>query len=840
MRIDLIRNVLRINLGLAVVEGLLVFGQYIQTPSESTSAIFLGFSALRLAILAAVLLVLGLAGYLFLSSLRPGWWERKPGQLVAQMMDGTGIFWFLIAALVVFYYLVFSTDPYLGFVAGYRERLFPILVWFAVVVLQLLFSWLYLRAVELRFFDSFRDVLVPAGIALIVIVLIVLFIAFTRIGLTPDAVYWQEAGVPILFVQILMVLAVGVLLHWFFARFRIAESRRVDILIFISLWLFTFIVWAATPARPAYNMLEPSPPNFQGYPFGDAMLYDVTAQNVLIGKPIPADFWAKPLYALFLSILHFVAGQDFALVSLLQVGFLALIPSLLYLLTGSLGGRLAGIIAALLLTLREWNAIRLSNVIQVSHVKLLLSDVFAMGGLILLTWLVLQWLEKPSSRRVTPIAAGGAMGLLILMRGHPVLIVPVLFVIAFFFLRGNRSQLSDGLLKLTFGLLLVMLPWFWHVYDLTGTFAFQDMRSSFARQDAFVQAYSETGGADSASYGQFESQIMKQVLTQPMEVVRFVASHYSHNAIFSAIYLPQSFQAESLRSYVKRLPFWGTWQGELSLEGWILTVIHGSILALGLGTAWRNTKGLIFVPILIGAAYNLSVAVSRRSGWRFIQPADWVTLVFYAIGIVQLILIVASILKRSRNEQTDSSVEMKASAAVVSGMRSYALVSLPFVLIMAALLWGHRVFPQPYELREMAEIFQMYQNASQETGILSAAEIGQFLQEKDAAIIHGRALYPIYFKANSGALNYSWLSFAPQPYKRLAFYVIGAQPAGVIFPTDDASSVFPDAADVIVLGCRTEAGDIDALSIVITGNDPQMVYHREPLPPLTCPLAEPD
>lgn len=840
MKIDLIRNVLRINLGLAVVEGLLVFGQYIQTPSESTSAIFLGFSALRLAILAGVLLVLGLAGYLFLSSLRPGWWERKPGQLVAQVMDGTGIFWCLIAALVVFYYLVFSTAPYLGFVAGYRERLFPILVWFAVVVLQLLFSWLYLRAVELRFFDSFRDVLVPAGIALLAIVLIVLFIALTRIGLTPDAVYWQEAGVPILFVQILLILAVGVLLHLFFARFRIVENRRVDLLIFLALWLFTFIVWAATPARPAYNMLEPSPPNFQGYPFGDAMLYDVTSQNVLIGKPIPADFWAKPLYSLFLSILHFIAGQDFALVSVLQVGFLAFIPSLLYLLTGILGGRLAGILAALLLTLREWNAIRLSNVIQVSHVKLLLSDVFAMGGLILLTWLMLQWLEKPSARRMTPVAAGGAMGLLILMRGHPVLIVPVLFVIAFFFLRGSGSQLRDGLLKLTFGLLLVMLPWFWHVYDLTGTLAFQDTRSSFARQDAFVQAYSDTGGADSASYGQFESQIMKQVLTQPVDVARFVASHYSHNAIFSAVYLPQSFQVESLRAYVKRLPFWGNWQGELSGEGWVLIVIHASILALGLGAAWRNTKGLIFVPILIGAAYNLSVAVSRRSGWRFIQPADWVTLVFYAIGIVQLIMIIASFLKRSRSEQTDSSIERKASVTLVPAMRSYALVSLPFVLIMAALLWGHHVFPRPYAPRAMDEIVQLYQNASQENGVLSATELEQFLQEKDATIIQGRVLYPIYFKANAGALNYSWLSFAPQPYNRLAFYVIGAQPAGVIFPTDDSPSHFPDAAEVVVLGCKTEAGDIDALSIVITGSDLQMTYQREPLPPLTCPLVVPD
>lgn len=839
MKTDLIRRVVRINLGLAFVEGVFVFWQYIQTPSESSAAILFGFSALRLAILAGVLLALAVTGYLFISALRPAWWERRSGRLVTQIFEGRGIFWFLLPALVISYFIVFSTGPYLGFIAGYRERLFPILVWFAVIVFQFLCSWLHVRALELKLFERFRDVLLPAGIALLCIFLIVLLIAVTRIGIRPDAVYWQEAGVPILFAQVLIVAAVGALLSLFFRGFNIPDNRKVDTLIFIALWLFTFLVWAGTPAKPAYNMLEPSAPNFQGYPFGDAMLYDVTAQNFLIGKSIPADFWAKPLYSLFLSILHLMAGQDFALVSLLQVGFLACIPSFLYLLVEILGGRLAGIVAALLLTLREWNAIRLSNVIQVSHVKFLLSDVFAMGGIIVLTWLLLHWFEKPSPGRAVPIAAGGVMGLLIITRGHPVLIVPVLFVLAYIFLRKNVPQLRDGVLKVTFGLLLVMLPWFWHVYDLTGSFAFQDTHSSFARQDAFVQAYSETGGADSASYAQFEAQVVEQVLTQPMEVTRFVSSHYAHNAVFSYIFLPQSFSVESLRSYVKRLPFWGNWQGEMGLESWILIVIHTSILALGIGAAWKKSKGLLFVPLVIGAAYNLSVAVSRRSGWRFIQPADWVTLVFYAIGIVQMILIVSSIVKKSFDEQTERPVEEKQPLVAIPTMTSYVLVSLPFLSIMAAMLWGQHLFPPRYSSADVHELVQTYEGASSGSQFLGAAQVEEFLLQEDAVIVHGKALYPVYFKADVGALNYSWMSFAPKPYKRLVFYVIGAEPAGVILPLESPPSDFRDGAEVIVLGCRTETGDIDALGSVITSTNPEIVFHRDAPGPLVCPLPEP-
>jgi hypothetical protein len=373
-----------------------------------------------------------------------------------------------------------------------------------------------------------------------------------------------------------------------------------------------------------------------------------------------------------------------------------------------------------------------------------------------------------------------------------------------------------------------MLPWFWHVYDLTGRFAFQDNSSSFATKDAFVQNVTDSSGADSASYEQFETQIVQQALTHPLDVARFVSAHYMHNAVFSYILLPQSFHVESLRSYVKRMPFWGNWEGVLSVESWFLLLINTSILALGVGAAWKRTKGLIFIPVVIGAAYNLSVAVSRRSGWRFILPADWVTLVFYAIGLVQIIVIVHSLIKRSLMEEPAA---IQAGAAPVTTMRSYALSGLPFILIMLALVVGHKVFPLSYPSQSTDELVQM-------SG-WDAAKVEQFLQEKDAVIMYGKALYPVYFKADVGALNYSWLSFAPKPYKRLAFYVIGPQPAGVIFPTASRPSTFPDSADVIVLGCKTESGDIDALSVVVTSTDSPVLYERDDVSPLLCPLPEP-
>jgi hypothetical protein len=176
---------------------------------------------------------------------------------------------------------------------------------------------------------------------------------------------------------------------------------------------------------------------------------------------------------------------------------------------------------------------------------------------------------------------------------------------------------------------------------------------------------------------------------------------------------------------------------------------------------------------------------------------------------------------------------------VISPIYANITAGLPFFIIAVALVIGHKVFPTPYPPKDDGTLVQLYWEKA-ETSTLNISEIEQFLQQEQAAIIYGKAVYPIYFKANVGALNYSWLSFAPKPYKRLAFYVLGPKPAGVIWATDSSPDSFPDGADVIVLGCKTDSGDIDALSVLITSTDPPSVYTRDPMPPLVCPLPEPN
>ena len=296
----------------------------------------------------------------------------------------------------------------------------------------------------------------------------------------------------------------------------------------------------------------------------------------------------------------------------------------------------------MLVILRERNGIALSNVIEVSHAKLLMSDVFTMGLMALMLWLLIRWIRKPDLHRSAPFVVGGLVALLTLTRGHPIVLFPVIGCILLF-LAPRPALRWRSILLLTAGLVLPLVPWFWRNYQAMGKVAFQNPVSPYSANVAGLysmtpllaspRTFNET---DSAYYERLQKQIVQFVVEHPAELVRFISAHYAHNAVFSYVYLPHSFAIETVRTYVKTEPFWHQWQGSFSNQGRVLLALNIVVLSLGLGRAWRDVKWYAFIPILVGIGYNLSIAVGRLSGWRFILPADWTTMIHYARHLIQL------------------------------------------------------------------------------------------------------------------------------------------------------------------------------------------------------------
>lgn len=841
-------TVLRLSLSLALIEGLFVFWKFLTAPSEAESVVFLQYSPLRLILLLAVLFLSLAILLLLVASFKKNWLELKTGNLITSLWEKTETFWALLALGSLSYFLLLSSNQSLGSIASYRERLYPILVWIALIAFQFIVSFVFVKGRGSNLFQTYRSSLVPSGITLLLFALLIVFIALTKIGLTPDAIYWQGHGVPLLISQLMVAWGIGLLFNVLVLRFGEASRNRVNVLACAAVWALAVFLWWGQPARASYNILESAPPNFQEYPFGDSILYDTIAHKFLTGTALPNDFWVKPLYSFFLAFLHLFAGEDYKLLVFLQIAILAIIPVLVYLLVSRIGNRTAGVVASLLVILREQNSIALSNVIQVSHLKLLLSDVFSMGLVVLLLWLIFHWFEKPRERRNSLLALGGVLGLLTLTRGHPILLLPIFLVIVFLFNVTNFRQRIARVGFIAAGVALVLLPWLARIYQTTGRIALQSPVSPYSANMAGLYSLTphladpEAFTTDVSSQTLEESdalnkQVTDFILQHPDEVLRFVSAHYFHNAIYSYIYLPQSFRIENLRAYVASEPFWGAWQGELSSQSWILLFINMGLIALGFGTAWKKNRYIAIVPLLIGMGYNASVSVGRISGWRFILPADWITLVYFSIGLVQFSYIVWYVVTRSMQDvsaRNESQTVEKASASWVNA----TTIAVIFLLIGSAVAYGNRLFSNRYLEKSSQQLMSEYLIATESLGQpFTEDELSRFLQSENAVIVYGQAIYPYYLKSDSGPVNHAWPAYKPRPYNRVVFYLVGSESSNVILPILSPKFDFTDGADVIVIGCANDNGDVEALSVLLTGESPSL-FTREPMPALVCPFPE--
>jgi hypothetical protein len=581
------------------------------------------------------------------------------------------------------------------------------------------------------------------------------------------------------------------------------------------------------------------------------MYYDIHAQSLLIGKPIPSHFWVKPLYTLFLSVLHILAGQDYALIVSLQVVVLALIPVLGYLILDTMGNPTAGLVTALLLIFRERNAIALSNVIQVSNSKLLMSDVFSMGLMALLTLLLVRWSRNPAGHRGLPFAAGGTLGLLILTRGNPIVLFPFLVLIVLFVLFDQKTLRlwREGLLILILGFMLPLAPWFLRNYQTTGKFTFQEAPQAYSGQ--LANLYNPDPSTDYGSQlssdqnvdqdTEAQNQMFQYILQHPGDVLRFVSAHYFHNLIFSYIYLPQSFQIENVRSLVKSLPFWGTWEGYLPGATRVMLILNLGLLALGFNVLWKKNKGFVLIPVLLALGYISSVSIVRLSGWRFILPSDWLMLIFYSIGLVQVGKILLSVF--SGTQPYESVAESANQNNIPFKWRTPLLLGLVFVGVGLGVTMGNVLFQSRYTEKTTQQLLKEYDEIyRQSPAALSPPELQDFIKTDEAIAINGRALFPTFLPGGGGFQSVFAPAFDEQSFSRLAFYVTGSQGIGGSIPLDAPPELFPGFENVIVFGCPTEGryGDyIDVLAVILE-TEPATVYVRSSLPEhLTCPLPHP-
>jgi Dolichyl-phosphate-mannose-protein mannosyltransferase len=846
----------------AGIEGLLALFFITREPSEAGSALVFGLSLQRLLIVTGVLL---LASFFVVVAVAHvyrliSWNEsinRKP-QLIRYFLA-----FMLILEWVALQLIFLIPDYYFPTLSGYLPRLKPVLVWLAFLFAQ---TFLFLAYYENLFLESLTRWRgkKPILIVLLIVGLIWGLVALTGIGIIPDDLYWNVAGVPLLAGQIWLAIGVTFLVWFLYKRFvaRNSLSWILSFSIFIGIWVVAAVLWIKTPLGPSFNAPGPYLPDREFYPFVDAALFDLGAQSAVYGKGLFfGAFIDRALLSGFLAFIHRIFGQDYLVVVGVQTAVYAGFPAILYLLGKKIHSISAGVMIAALAIFKVSNAITGGRLISTSHPKLMLTEFPTGIALVLVCIFLVQWLK--SSKASNLAAVGASIGVGILLRHNVLFMFPVMVLMGFAVWRQRWKLALRDLLLVTVAFFITISPWMWRNQRVAGEPFFFLLHFNRVIEERYQpESHLERNRLASDTFPRAlrTNTIISQTKSSNLNILdlnqyKFIPKHFAHNLITSVLVLPPSPVLDDFRHVVDDYPYWGRMGnsslGDISGSMGVFLAVNLIIFSLGLGAAWKRVKFAALAPLMVFFFYNLANAFARTSGGRYIVPVDWVIYFYYAIGLIEIIRFCISALGFHAGGYFENFVGSRPeheNARLNWGR--VGLIVVPFFLIVAMLPVVELASPgekPPETTGSLLE--QLDKNSFFEISGLSRQDVEQFLGNSEAQLISGRGLYPRYYSYDQGEpiLPGQITAYTPREFPRLVFtLLLPTMDRPVVLPIDEPKLSFPDAAEVIVGGCQVGQSTvlssylnyIDAAFVVIL-DERARVYMRVPEAPLACPLRVP-
>ncbi len=453
------------------IEGILVVYFLLREPSEEESRFAFGLSVqLLLIVISIVIVVLFFLGVSIAHFHQFVSWNEflNERQTFFQYLLSVA---FILAVAFLHLLLLFPNyrNPILS---GYLSRLRPVLAWVVLVFAQTFIFLIYFRGLSLKNLKSWRNN-TPATVAAVIMIVAWGVIAATKIGLTPDALYWNMTGVPLLAGQVWVstgvTLAGWLAYNQFVVRGK-SSVRIPSIAIFIGIWVVAAFVWVNTPLTPTFNAPGPYLPTKGFYPFVDAALYDLGAQSAIYGKGINFGFFIdRGLLMGFLAVLHMLFGQNYLLIVGVQSAIFAVFPALLYLLGEKLHSKAGGLMIASLAIFKVSNAIGGGKWLSTSHPKQMLTEFPTGIVLVVFSLLLVKWLEESKSKSYVLVGVGASIGIGILFRQNVFFMLPVVLILGVIIVWKLRWKLAlRDILLFVAAFFITISPWMWRNQRVAG------------------------------------------------------------------------------------------------------------------------------------------------------------------------------------------------------------------------------------------------------------------------------------------------------------------------------------------------------------------------------------
>jgi hypothetical protein len=829
-----------------------LLGEMRLSPSEPGNALVLGLSFPRLILAVGLLVGFVFFAFLSLKVLRdPAWGERTAEEWFDRNRRGRVMSWVAGVGFGLGWIGSFLPAYRAGPLSVHWTRLHPAMIFLLLVSFATL-TIIFIKQSNFATQDSNLSKTLKLGLALFLISLLFIGIMlYSGFGVSAAEDYWYGAGIPVLLSQLIAAIGSGV----FFLQIEKKWSlRHYDLIVFLLIYLVTAVLWAGEPLQRSFLFIGPYAPNHVLYPFADSALFDTASQFALIGQNFlfyNVQFFERALYISFLVYLHALVGQDYVQLMALQAAIFAVFPALVYLVGRALNLRAIGFAAAMIAMLRGANSIAASNMIDMANPKMMLTDFPTAIGVALVVLFTIEWLKKPERNWYYAIWVGGIIGLTIMLRTNTLMLL--LFIPFYALLKywTNWKTWLVGSFLLLLAVFAATLPWELRNQSLGGQI-YGPIIAKF--QNVIQQRYTPPSEPSSSLPGDHRLSILSfrqlQILTalyqetEPPQmaqscdrVVCFVPNHFLHNILTSILVLPTSPILDDLRHTVREsFPYWDAkWDGIFTAPSLLLLTLNVFFITLGIGVAWKQWQWVGLTPLAIFMFYNISNGFARTSGGRYIVPIDWIFVIYFLIGVFQVVVWCGNALGLQWSLFTESTEPDIFPQKNRTNDLSTIVVSLALLFGVGTLVpLAEKLHERHFSNFDVSKALVEHETEISRAG-LSLQEINAFLQNPNAELTVGRALYPRYYIENEGEVHF--YPVIVMGFPRTTFTLIGPKgEQGIILP-GDKPRYFPQGVDTLVLGCR-EQYYVDALAVILL-DEKGGIYTRSPESSLECPLKQP-
>ena len=585
----------------------------------------------------------------------------------------------------------------------------------------------------------------------------------------------SRIGAPVLLAQVGLML-LSSLLFWLFCsisrvnKFIAKSSFAFDLIIFFVIWGITAWVWCSIPTLPQYAIRMPTAPNYEYYPFSDAVTYTLGAQKFITGFPDYESLVDKPLLIVYQIMINLVGGKTPNLAFYLNTTLLGAISAVLYLIGKELHHRVSGVGIAVLYILKESNVLLAAPLVYMtSNVKTLYSESLTGLFIALSVWLLIYWLKSPRNL-LGPILAGGMLGLATLVRLNPAILFPI-GPFLFWRVEGNfRKQwrLASGLFLAVF--LLTQLPWaifnqvsygnpLAYIYRKTNVVVVEHRYVPFVAEQkqptAATVPLPTSNNPVATSAVQPEQSSIRHFLSLGLYIVDRLAI----NSMTNLFVLPPRL-TDNLQSMFGHYYWAFGVKAPGDFEAALTLILNFLLISTGIGYAWSRWKWAGLVPLLANIVYGFGAAITlTAAGFRSTVPVDWSALVYFSIGLLAFGRLIIHHGMELENKKITGGA-----AKVVKPI--YFMVVGAFILVAATPVFVYYLFP-PRKIPTQSEMRQSLM-------ALDAQQTGKFdpvinLDWPRFNYYYGLAIDPRFYEPGQGDNTEKAGMFNTRSYSRILF-----------------------------------------------------------------------